>query len=250
MTTSALIVEDHPLFRDALIHLVRGALPQVVPVAANSAEEGLRLAVTLDDVHLVLLDPGLPGMNGAEAIAAFCKALPEAGLIAVSASEDRRDAMAALRAGAKVFVSKAVSTEIMGDLLLRMIEGKVERPEWITPSGRADMDDDATSVLTPRQREILALLAQGHSNKEIGLRLDVAEITVKMHDGGRARRDRQTRNWFSCSGLCSTVRPLASISRMRSGPVSPVIRTAGMSSLNSARNEPTTPMPSSSPRRR
>ena len=181
MTTSALIVEDHPLFRDALIHLVRGALPQVVPVAANSAEEGLRLAVTLDDVRLVLLDPGLPGMNGAEAIAAFCKALPEAGLIAVSASEDRRDAMAALRAGAKVFVSKAVSTEIMGDLLLRMIEGKVERPEWITPSGRADMDDDATSVLTPRQREILALLAQGHSNKEIGLRLDVAEITVKMH---------------------------------------------------------------------
>jgi DNA-binding NarL/FixJ family response regulator len=181
MPASVLIVEDHPLFRDALIHLVRGALPDVTPVAASSAEEGLRLAVTLDEVRLVLLDPGLPGMNGAEAIAAFSKALPQAGLIAVSASEDRRDAMAALRAGAKVFVSKAVSTEIMGDLLLRMSAGKVGRPEWITPGGRADVDDDAQSVLTPRQREILALLAQGHSNKEIGLRLDVAEITVKMH---------------------------------------------------------------------
>lgn len=181
MPESALIVEDHPLFRDALIQLVRGTLPDVTPVAANSAEQGLKLVPALGQVRLILLDPGLPGMNGAEAISAFCRALPAAGLIAVSASEDRRDAMAALRAGAKAFVSKAVSTEILGELLLRVIEGKMERPEWITPTGRADVDDESSSVLTPRQREILSLLAQGHSNKEIGLRLDVAEITVKMH---------------------------------------------------------------------
>ena len=61
------------------------------------------------------------------------------------------------------------------------LEGKVERPEWITPAGRASLEDEGEVVLTPRQREILALLAQGHSNKEIGLRLDVVEITVKMH---------------------------------------------------------------------
>lgn len=120
-------------------------------------------------------------MNGAEAISAFCRALPSAGLVAVSASEDRRDAMAALRAGAKAFVSKAVSTEILGELLLRVLEGKVQRPEWITPAGRADVDDESSTLLMPRQREMLALLAQGHSNKEIGLRLVVAEITVKMH---------------------------------------------------------------------
>src|SRR5882724_2972922 len=176
--TTALIVEDHPLFRDALIHLVRGALPQVVPVAANSAEEGLRLVVTLDDVRLVLLDPGLPGMNGAEAIAAFCKALPEAGLIAVSASEDRRDAMAALRAGARIFVSKAVSTDALRNLLRRVLAGEVDKPEWITPHGTNSLEDEPSLVLTPRQREILSLLAQGHSNKEIGLRLGLAEITV------------------------------------------------------------------------
>jgi DNA-binding NarL/FixJ family response regulator len=181
MTATALVVEDHPLFRGAMIQLVRDALPDITPVAASSAEEGLKVAATLTDVRLVLLDPGLPGMNGAEAIAAFCKALPDAGLVAVSASEDRRDAMAALRAGARVFISKAVSTEALGELLLRMLEGKVERPEWITPSGRASLEDEGEVVLTPRQREILALLAQGHSNKEIGLRLDVVEITVKMH---------------------------------------------------------------------
>jgi len=181
MTASALIVEDHPLFRDALIHLVRATLIDVTPVAANSAEEGLRLAAGLQQVKLVLLDPGLPGMNGAEAIAAFCRALPDAGLVAISASEDRRDAVSALRAGAKAFVSKAVSTQTLGGLLLRVVEGKVDRPEWITPTGHAELGDESSTVLTPRQREILALLAQGHSNKEIGLRLSVAEITVKMH---------------------------------------------------------------------
>lgn len=181
MTASALIVEDHPLFRDALIHLVQATLIDLTPVAASSAEEGLRLAKSLGQAKLTLLDPGLPGINGAKAIRAFRRALPAVSLVAVSASEDRRDATAALRAGAIAFVSRAVSTETLGKLLLRVVDGTVERPEWITPSGRADIDDEATSVLTLRQNEILTLLAQGHANKEIGLRLDVAEITVKMH---------------------------------------------------------------------
>ena len=181
MTASALIVEDHPLFRDALIHLVQATLIDLTPVAASSAEEGLRLAKSLGQAKLTLLDPGLPGINGAKAIRAFRRVLPAVSLVAVSASEDRRDATAALRAGAIAFVSRAVSTETLGKLLLRVVDGTVERPEWITPSGRADIDDEATRVLTLRQNEILTLLAQGHANKEIGLRLDVAEITVKMH---------------------------------------------------------------------
>lgn len=109
MLETALIIEDHPLFRAALIDLVRATLPDVEPVAANSAEEGLRLTAALSNIRLILLDPGLPGINGAEAIAALSRACPAAELIAVSASEDRRDAMAALRAGARVFVSKVVS---------------------------------------------------------------------------------------------------------------------------------------------
>jgi DNA-binding NarL/FixJ family response regulator len=180
MTASALIVEDHPLFRDALVHLVRATLIDVTPVAANSAEDGLKLAASLQQVKLVLLDPGLPGMNGAEAISAFCRALPDAGLIAVSASEDRRDAVAALRAGAKVFVSKAVSTQTLGGIRFAYSrEGGSTGVDHAT--GHAELGDEPSTVLTPRQREILALLAQGHSNKEIGLRLNVAEIPVKMH---------------------------------------------------------------------
>ena len=181
MAETALIIEDHPLFRAALVHLVRATLPDIEPVAANSAEAGLKLGATLSNIRLILLDPGLPGMNGAEAIAALSRALPAAELIAVSASEDRRDAMAALRAGARVFVSKAVSTEILGELLQRVLAGGVTAPQWITPQGANALEEDPALTLTQRQREILALLAQGHSNKEIGLRLDLAEITVKTH---------------------------------------------------------------------
>jgi DNA-binding NarL/FixJ family response regulator len=178
---TVLIVEDHPLFRGALINLVATALPGLEAVAASSAEEGLKLARTLADVRLVLLDPGLPGLNGAEAIAAFARGLPAAGLVVVSASEDRREATAAFRAGAKAFVSKAVSNEALGELFTRVLAGTVRSPEWITPHGRASVEDESPGILTPRQRDILALLAQGHSNKEIGLRLELAEITVKMH---------------------------------------------------------------------
>ncbi len=181
MAHPVLIVEDHPLFRAALIHLVSATLPDIEPLAASSAEEGLRHAASARNARLVVLDPGLPGMNGAEAITAFRHACPDAGLVAVSASEDRRDAMAALRAGAIAFVSKAVPTEVLGDLLLRVLAGGVVKQEWITPHGTHDMEDEPSLALTPRQREILTLLAQGHSNKEIGLRLDLAEITVKMH---------------------------------------------------------------------
>jgi two-component system nitrate/nitrite response regulator NarL len=181
MAETALIIEDHPLFRAALMHLVRATLPDVEPVAANSAEAGLKLGATLSKLRLILLDPGLPGMNGAEAIAALRRAWPNAELIAVSASEERRDAMAALRAGAGVFVSKAVSTEILGELLQRVHAGGVMAPQWITPQGTNTLEEDPALALTMRQREILSLLAQGHSNKEIGLRLDLAEITVKTH---------------------------------------------------------------------
>jgi two-component system, NarL family, nitrate/nitrite response regulator NarL len=101
--------------------------------------------------------------------------------VAVSASEDRRDATAALRAGARIFVSKSVSTDTLGHLLQRVLAGEVDKPEWITPLGTKSLEDETTLLLTPRQREILSLLAQGHSIKEIGLRLGLAEIAVKMH---------------------------------------------------------------------
>jgi DNA-binding NarL/FixJ family response regulator len=181
MPGTALIVEDHPLYRDALTQLLRQIFGPSAVLAASSAEEGLRLAGSAADLKLILLDPGLPGMNGAEALAAFRRARPSVAVIAISASEDRRDASAALRAGAVAFISKAASTEVMSDLVRRVCAGEVGEPIWITATGPGLLAEGSAQQLTPRQLEILTLLCQGHPNKEIGLRLGLAEVTVKMH---------------------------------------------------------------------
>lgn len=181
MPGTALVVEDHPLYRDALSLVLRQIFGAERVGAAASAEEGLRLAQQAADLALILLDPGLPGINGVEAVTAFRRLRPGIPVIAISASEDRRDAEAALRAGAIAFVSKASSTEVVSDLVRRVCAGEVAEPLWISATGAAVLADTPAAELTQRQQEILLLLCQGHPNKEIGLRLNLAEVTVKMH---------------------------------------------------------------------
>jgi DNA-binding NarL/FixJ family response regulator len=178
---AALVVEDHPLYRDALMHVLRQIFDAERVHCASSAEEGLKLAGAATDLRLVLLDPGLPGIQGFEAIAAFRRALPEVAVLAISASDDRREAAAALRAGATAFISKAASTEVVAGLVRRVAAGERVEPVWISASGAEGSPEAAREGLTPRQKEILVLLCQGHPNKEIGLRLGLAEVTVKMH---------------------------------------------------------------------
>jgi DNA-binding NarL/FixJ family response regulator len=179
MPSSALIIDDHPLYRDALVQLLRAILGESTVHSASCAEEGLRMEPQLPGLRLVLLDFNLPGMSGTEAIGALMGKFPAVDVIAVSASEERLDATAALRAGARLFISKAVSTDVMAEAIQRVLASDFEGPQWIMPTSNGVLEPNTASRLTPRQLEILALLHL--SNKEIGLRLGVAEITVKMH---------------------------------------------------------------------
>ncbi len=181
MSASALIVEDHPLYRGALIQLMQSVVGQAGTVAVSSAEAGLRAVDGLSDLRLILHDMGLPGLNGVEAIRAFARACPQVPILVVSASEDRQEANAALQAGARVFMSKAVSIETITDVARSALAGALLKSEWITAHGRQPLGGAAAVVLTPRQQETLVLLSNGHSNKEIGLRMGLAEITVKVH---------------------------------------------------------------------
>ncbi len=178
---NALIVEDHPLYRDALIHLLRPVLGDRDIKAASSAEEGLRIGGSLTDLHLILIDLGLPHMSGVEAIAAFRRTCPAARVIAVSASDDRREVMAALNAGARVFISKAVAAHVRVGVVSDVLAGNLSEARWVTTNGEQNPMEASPSGLTLRQQEVLTLLCQGHSNKEIGLRMGLAEITIKLH---------------------------------------------------------------------
>jgi DNA-binding NarL/FixJ family response regulator len=180
MPASALIIDDHPLYRDALTQLLGAMLGESSVKCASCGEEALKCASQMPELRLVLMDFNLPGISGTEAIEAVLSRFPYVDVVAVSASEDRLDATSALRAGAKLFISKAVDTDVMAEAIRRVIAGdSPAEQQWITPTGAGVLEADESSPLTPRQLEILALLHL--PNKEIGLRLGVAEVTVKMH---------------------------------------------------------------------
>ena len=180
MPASALIIDDHPLYRDALSQLLGAMLGESNVRCAGCGEGALKLASQMPDLRLVVMDFNLPGISGTEAIEAVLSRFPYVDVVAVSASEDRLDATSALRAGAKLFISKAVDTDVMAEAIRRVIAGdSPAEQQWITPTGAGVLEADESSPLTPRQLEILSLLHL--PNKEIGLRLGVAEVTVKMH---------------------------------------------------------------------
>ena len=181
LSKTALIIEDHPLYRDALTHLLHALVGAQNTQATHSAEEGVQFALRLPNLAVILLDLGLPGLGGVEAIAAFRRLVPEVPIIVVSASEHRHDAMAALHAGAIAFVSKAISGEAMSDVVRRVLTGQLTEFEWHTPNDNTRLHVAPLPKLTSRQLETLALLAQGCSNKVIARRLDLAEITIKVH---------------------------------------------------------------------
>jgi len=168
-----LVVDDHPLFRDSAVQMLRTALPGVELRDAPSAEVGLRLATGWAD--LILLDLTLPGMSGAEAVSAFRRTCPNAKLFVLTASEDHRDIEATLRCGADAYFGKAMSPDQLCQAVLRAIDG-----ERIVAGG-ATGTGALTHKFSPRQCEILELLCKGLSNKEIALRLNISDTTVKTH---------------------------------------------------------------------
>jgi len=173
---SLLIIDDHPVFRDALTEKLaqvfspRGA--QVV--AVGSAHEGLDVIAEPGQRWVVLLDLLLPGLSGLAGIKVF-KAHPQvAHVVAISGMDERQWEPKTAAAGATAFVSKSRSIEH----ILRKLEALLlTQPD---PSPRQE-DLAAPFRLTARQKEVLTLIAQGHSNKAIGGFLDISEQTVKIH---------------------------------------------------------------------
>lgn len=207
-----LIADDHELFRDGL-GLVLGELGTDVTVEHASSYDGALAAVarardTGLPFNVVLLDLVMPGMPWTDGLAAMGQAAPDSAVVILSASDDRRLVLETVRRGAKGFIPKTSSSKLMLSALRLVLSGGVYLPpavledgtggqaaEAVDPMSHLDghlpaasgPDDsgpglDAGAVpLTPRQREVLALLGQGKSNKEIARILDLSEGTVKLH---------------------------------------------------------------------
>ena len=179
-----LLADDHALFREGLRMVLEelGNGPITV-IEASSFNQALDVTQQTPDLALVLLDLSMPDMDGLSGVQTFRRAAPRVPVVVLTANDDPRTMKRALEHGARGYITKSSSTQIMRDGIAAVLRGET----FVTPSlslarerngeGPARLLDK----LTPRQVDVLAMIRQGKSNKEIGRELNLAEITVKMH---------------------------------------------------------------------
>lgn len=180
-----LLADDHALFREGvrlvLESLVEGPLDVV---EACDFIQALAVIRAGSDVDVGLVDLNMPGMDGFSGIEALKRAAPDLHLVVVSASEDPSDVRRALNAGAHGYITKSSSSAAMLGAIRSVLSGDTFiSPGLDIPASFLAAGDTETvaQTLTPRQRDVLAMLRQGKSNKEIARDLALAEITVKLH---------------------------------------------------------------------
>lgn len=186
---SVLLVDDHTLFRSGIRSLLqRQAEFSVVGEAADGVE-GIKRARQLQP-DVVLLDLNMPGMSGLETLQLLLQDCPDTAVIMLTVSEEAEDLTAALQAGARGYLIKNIDADYLVRAIKRAASGESVLAESMASKlvtqlqhGTAKKTETPTGIdkLTPREREILACLARGESNKAIARSLDVAESTVKIH---------------------------------------------------------------------
>jgi len=182
-----LIVDDHPLVRDALTRVLMSLVPEAVVLEAVEPRIAFATVERETDLDLVLLDLALPGMHGMTALQSMRGKYPAISVVVVSASADRESVKQALDHGAMGFIPKSSSNEVLKNALRLVLSGGVYVPPEILGRGEAAAPAAASAGqitpaevgLTERQAQILVLMMKGESNKLICRKLSIAESTVK-----------------------------------------------------------------------
>jgi DNA-binding NarL/FixJ family response regulator len=175
-----LIVDDHPVVRDGLRGIFAGDPAIVVVGEAGDGAEALAV-VERAAVDVVLMDLRMPGMGGVEAIRALRAASPQTHVLVLTTYDGDRDVLPAIEAGATGYLLKDAPREE----LVRAVQATARGEAVLSPAvaGRlmGQVRGPAGAALSEREREVLALIAQGASNSAIAAALFISEATVKTH---------------------------------------------------------------------
>jgi two-component system response regulator NreC len=183
-----LLADDHAVVRKGLRFLLERAPDMEIVGEASDGREAVRLAAELKP-HVVVMDIGMPQLNGIEATAQIVKQNPQVSVIILSVHSDESYLLRALSAGAKGYLLKDSAEED----LVRAVQVAAQGKPFFSPAiSEKLLEDymrylqqrglkDSYELLTDREKEILQLLAEGKSNKEVAALLNLSPYTVETH---------------------------------------------------------------------
>lgn len=186
MSTQVLMVEDHPLFAEAIHQVLTGAIEDIEVWHAGSLAQAKPVVTRQPRLDLVLLDLWLPDTHGFEGVIELRRCFPKVPVVILSAFADASVVEKALVCGASGFISKASPRKVLISAVMRALEGDLVVPSDFSRAKGAGGDEIRTLTkrlrsLTPQQLRVLEMLCQGLLNKQIAFALEVGETTVKAH---------------------------------------------------------------------
>ncbi len=176
---SVLVVDDHALLRTGVANIINQEPDLRVIAEASNGQEAID-AFERYRPDVTLLDLRMPVMEGVEAVRQIRERDPLAKVIVLTTYDTDEDISRALKAGAKAYVLKDISADLLIECIHDVLAGKT----YLAPQAAAKLAEGVTRVqLTPRELSTLRLIADGRSNKEIANELEISERTVKTHLG-------------------------------------------------------------------
>jgi DNA-binding NarL/FixJ family response regulator len=183
--TKILIADDHALIREGIRGQLRGLDREITVVEARDWNETFAAAAAHPNLELALVDLRMPDREGLAALTELLRANPGLPVLVLSASENVQDMRAALRIGAMGYVTKNETSAVMLDAVRLVLDGGMYVPPALVEHGIAGQSApaplEAVTDLTTRQLDVLRLIVEGKSNKEIARTLHLAHATVKVH---------------------------------------------------------------------
>ena len=185
--TRFLIVDDHPLFREALENAIRWAAPDADILEATSIDEALAV-LEANEIELTFLDLSMPGTTGLSGLVHIRKAFPRSPIVVVSCHQDAQIVASVLSLGVSGYIPKSTSKEELAHSIGEILKGAIYLPSryrGITAGRRIKGPTQdllkRLHELTPQQLKVLDMIRRGLQNKQIAYELNIRETTVKVH---------------------------------------------------------------------
>ena len=181
-----IVADDHPLFREALIHAIGNCVEDAAIIEADSLDTLQEVVQANPEADLLLLDLNMPGVSGFSALAYIRNNHASLPTVIVSAMDDPAVIRRSIQHGASGFIPKSSAIATLEQGIRAVLDGEVWVPEGIDlQDDRLDSEEAgiaaALSSLTPHQFRVLMMLGEGLLNKQIAYRLSVSEATIKAH---------------------------------------------------------------------